>query len=453
MLVVLLWFWVVLRAHRVVPGSLRLTDALLVVVLTATYFGVWAFFVYLSRTPRQTLLTALGTSFTVVIIIALLELPAALRMVHWTLVFRILAGEGRDYESAFVLDNDLSFRRIPNLKWSGRPQSDIERGYGLPRSLREPITFTYDKWGYRNATEMEQVDVALLGDSYVEGWYVSDQQTVAVQLESRLGRPVANLGIAGYGTLQELRVLKADALSRHPRVIVWFFFEGNDLYDDQEFENFLLADAPSFEDTTPHSEGLTRYHGWRQRSFVRNGLSRIRYWISAMVPNQPPHWARSSVPSRNEELLYFAKYGSVPWTEYETERWETAMAALEEGIHSAQSQGVHVLLIYIPTKYRVYRTLVELPPGSPMAEWDVWPLREQFRAFCVSVATPCLDLTESFERVAQEGGMPYAAKDTHWSPEGHATAAAEIERFLSGRDWLAVRDASSLQSTTSDTGS
>jgi hypothetical protein len=435
-LVVLLWFWVVLLANRVVPGSLRLTDTLLVVVLTATYCGVWAFVVSLSRTPRQMLLRAVGTSFTLVIIIALLELPAALRMIHWTLVFRTLAGEGRDYESAFVLDDELSFRRIPNLEWAGRPHSDIERGYGLSRSLSEPITFTYDKWG---------------GDSYVEGWYVSDQQTVAVQLESRLERSVANLGVAGYGTLQELRVLKADALPRQPRVIVWFFFEGNDLYDDQEFENFLLADAPSSEDTTPHPEGLTRYHGWERRSFVRNGLGRIRYWIRAMVPNQPPHWARLSLPNRNKELLYFAKYGAVPWTEYEKERWEKAMAALEEGVRLARSQDVHVLPVYIPTKYRVYRNLVELPPGSPMEQWDVWPLREQFQEFCLSVATACLDLTDRFTRAAQQGGMPYAAKDTHWSPEGHATAAAEVERFLRTRDWLDVHDARS-RPITGDSG-
>ena len=52
----------------------------------------------------------------------------------------------------------------------------------------------------------------LLGDSFVEGWYVSDDQTVAAQLAARLGRPVANLGVAGYGALQALRVLRS-----HPR--------------------------------------------------------------------------------------------------------------------------------------------------------------------------------------------------------------------------------------------
>src|SRR5262249_7397729 len=56
----------------------------------------------------------------------------------------------------------------------------------------------------------------------------STDATAASQLAHRSGQCVANLGVAGYGTIQELRVLKGDALARKPKVITWFFFEGND---------------------------------------------------------------------------------------------------------------------------------------------------------------------------------------------------------------------------------
>ena len=157
-------------------------------------------------------------------------------------------------------DAELSFRRIPGLSWSGRVRSDIEQTFGLPRAAAAPITFTYDRWGYRNPLEMERAEVVLVGDSYVEGWYVDDRETVAARLAVRLGVPVANLGVAGYGTLQELRVVRSDALDRRPNVIVWVFFEGNDLYDDQHFENSRLALPPSEAEQTPHPEGLAAAH-------------------------------------------------------------------------------------------------------------------------------------------------------------------------------------------------
>lgn len=35
---------------------------------------------------------------------------------------------------------------------------------------RNLLSFTYDKWGYRNPVNLHHADVALIGDSFVEGW-------------------------------------------------------------------------------------------------------------------------------------------------------------------------------------------------------------------------------------------------------------------------------------------
>ena len=382
------------------------------------------------------LFRALGTTIILILIVLILELPAALRWVHWTVIFRGLSGEGRDYGTTYVLDQELSFRRIPNLSWKGRPASDLERGYGLPRSLTQPITFTFDRWGYRNATEMERADIVLLGDSYVEGWYVSDQQTLATQLATRIGQPVASLGVAGYGTMQELRVLQGDALSRKPRVVAWFFFEGNDLYDDQIFENFLTAEPPSPEQTVPRSEGLTRRHGWKSRSFVRNAVHWLRRWSHPVLPNRAPYWAFLSGRGDSLQRVYFADYGVFRWTEYEESRWAKATAAFQAGIKFTRDRRIDLLLVYIPTKFRVYRNFIEVPEGSPMETWGAWPLLEKFHDFCEAEAVSCIDLTGELERAIQEGGMPYAPTDTHWNAEGHAAVAAVLDREFRKLGWV-----------------
>jgi hypothetical protein len=247
-----------------------------------------------------------------------------LKLVHWTVVMRRLSGEGQDNAIAWLPDKDVGFRRIPNLRWSGRPPSDIEEAYRLPRTLATTITFTYDRWGYRNTTEMERAGIVLIGDSYVEGWYVSDDQTVASRLAHRLGQCVANLGVAGYGAMQELRVLKGDALTKNPKVIAWFFFEGNDLYNDESFEEFLAAAPP----------GLWEIN-WKQRSFTINAFHWLRRWSHPIVPNRAPFWALLRGQGGSSKRIYFSD-GGIPWTEYEESRWEKAKGTFRDGIEAAR---------------------------------------------------------------------------------------------------------------------
>ncbi|MGH9379397.1 MAG: alginate O-acetyltransferase AlgX-related protein [Thermoanaerobaculia bacterium] len=420
-----------LMAREIVPGSTELTNRLFALALPLTYVGLWASLILVSRTPRTMLVRGLVITFTVVLVLLILEIPAGLGWVHWTVVFRRLNGEAADYGTAYVHDAELSFRRIPGLTWTTRPLSDVEQGSGLPPAATERITFTYDRWGYRNAEEMEHAEIVLLGDSYVEGWYVSDEQTVATRLAARLGRSVANLGVAGYGTLQELRVLESDALARRPRTVVWFFFEGNDLYDDQTFENSRLADPPSPPETVPHPEGLATAHGWKERSLALNALRRLRRWSHPLIPNRAPYWALLPGRSGAAARIYFADYAAVPWTEFEAARWATTKAAFDEGLAFAATRGMDLVFVYIPIKYRVYRHVIEVPPDSPIRSWRVWTeLPELFRAFCASARAPCLDLTAPFERAARRGAMVYARTDTHWSAKGHDLVAAEIEAVL-----------------------
>lgn len=175
------WTILGLMARQIVPGTAALTNRLFALALPLTYAGCWALLILASRRPLGMLVRGVVVTLTLVLVLLILEVPASLRWVHWDVVFRRLSGEAADYGTAYVHDAELSFRRIPDLTWTTRPISDIEQGFGLPPAARERITFTYDRWGYRNVEEMEQAEVVLLGDSYVEGWYVSDEQTVAAR--------------------------------------------------------------------------------------------------------------------------------------------------------------------------------------------------------------------------------------------------------------------------------
>jgi hypothetical protein len=423
----LLWAAVIGLAQR---GAKPRAFALYCLAAVLTYFGAWAWAVSVSRPARLTLFRGLRTTLTLVIILACLEAPAALGLVHWGGVFGHFIPDDDYIKSRFDDDPERGWRRPPKERWSGRPPSDMERAWGLPPSLREPITFTTDGGGYRNPADLERADVALIGDSFIEGWRVSDEQTAARLLQARLGRPVANLGVAGYGPMQELVVLKQDALRLKPAAVVWFFFEGNDLYDDANFEASLGERARG---AAPAS-----HQPWRRRSFTLSALRLLGRWCDPLLPGSAPYYGTLSLPGREGQAEYFADDAAmVPWGSYEAACWDRSRKALQQAADLCRAQGARLLFCYVPIKFRVYRPFVAFPPDSPCREWGLWPLPQLFADFCRSADVPCLDLTEPLQDGLRSGQEPYMTADTHWGPEGQALVADRLAQELRRRGWLA----------------
>jgi len=423
---VLLWSLLAYVARIATVAAATATDVLFLLALPLTYVGLVGTAVHASARPRQTLIRGAALTLSLFIALTLLELAAAARLAHWELFFRWLRAE----EQHYVADPDLGFRHAANVRQSRRPRSDIEMAWGLPATRADRITVSYDRRGYHNATELDRADIVLIGDSYVEGSYVSDDQTVSSLLQARLVRPVANLGVAGYGTAQELIALNRDAMPLQPRVVIWFFFEGNDLYNDDLFESILLT--PREMRATPLTDG----HGWWRRSFVRNALAQLRLVLYPLVPGHCPHFGTVSVgPHRGQKVLFWPE-AAVPWTQFERERWDRAQHTLREAARATRERDVNLLLVYVPMKFRVYRDFIELPPGSELRDWMVWPLPDLFAQLCRAEGLACLDLTGLLRDSVRTGGMPHAPTDSHWSPEGHRLIARALEEMLTSLGWL-----------------
>jgi GDSL-like lipase/acylhydrolase family protein len=408
------------------------TNVLVALALPVTYITVLGAVVQASRRRRLALMRATALTFGLLLALGVMELAAAARLVHWELVLMFARGEQQHY----MPDPDLGFRHAPNVRWSGRPRSDVEVACGLSASRADVITVTYDGHGYRNATALARADIALIGDSYVEGGieggYVSDHEVVSSFLQERLGRSVANLGVAGYGTAQELVVLQRDAMPLAPRVVIWFFFEGNDLYNDQEFENAMLA---------PHNVRATAWtegHGWWRRSLIRAVTAQLRLMLSPFVAGYCPAFATVAAGPHAGRKVLFGPEAAAPWTDFERRRWESAQRTLQQAATVTVARGVKLLLVYVPNKFRVYRDFVNLQPYSELHRWTVWPLPELFAQFCRDNQLACLDLTGAFRAAVRAGGMPHGLTDSHWSPEGHRLVAERLEETLTSLGWLAL---------------
>jgi lysophospholipase L1-like esterase len=431
--VLVLWGATAVLSRRTDLWSILATRTLFDWAVPATLVAAGGIVVTLARKPRTAALACIMVALTLAAIVGLAEAMTALRLAHWGLIAEKIAGEDRIFSWAFTPDAELGWRRRPNDRFADPALSDIESGWAIPASRNETLTYQYDKWGYHNPESRDRADVVLIGDSYVEGAYNHGNENVARRLEARLGRPVMNMGVAGYGTKQQYAVLEKDAVRFAPRVVLFFFFEGNDLYDDATIESMQGA-APD-EGANPR-QGLAHTHEWDRRAFVPNLLRLLRRWSDPVLPNHAPYFGIARTPPHAGETVLFADYAAVTWTSFEERRWAIAAETMAKAADFARERGAEIAFLFIPIKFRVYRDHVDIPADSPMRSWGVWPTRERFAAFCAAHAVPCIDLTGEFEAAVAAGGMPYARADTHWSAEGHDLVAKRIAAEIESRGWM-----------------
>jgi hypothetical protein len=103
-----------------------------------------------------------------------------------------------------------------------------------------------DRYGFNNPDyEWDKKEsILLVGDSYVHGACVLEKDTISGQLRFLLNNnfPIINLGTDGKGPLSQFATIKEYSSLTRPKVILWFYYEGNDLLDLQtELKNKILS--------------------------------------------------------------------------------------------------------------------------------------------------------------------------------------------------------------------
>jgi len=103
----------------------------------------------------------------------------------------------------------------------------------------EYAIFPSDRYGFNNPDSVwdnKKVKWMLTGDSMTQGSCVKPGDEIAGQIRKLTQQSVINLGSGGNGPLAELAALEEYAKAREPEVVLWVYFEGNDLVGDLQFE-------------------------------------------------------------------------------------------------------------------------------------------------------------------------------------------------------------------------
>src|SRR5262245_29332244 len=427
-----LWAWTSWLARGFQKAQITRTSWAFGACLLATYADLWVLHVTWTRGRRRhAAFRAILATLVLAICLIVLEVPALLGKVHYRRFWDELTGNWSGPASEFVSDPDLAFRRVPGLRLSGRPQGDIAQSWNIPLRPERRLEFTFNSRGFRTK-ETARSDVVMLGDSYIEGHLVSDDETCSVQLARLTGLTVGNFGQSGYGSAQELRILELVGLEQKPRTVVWFFYEGNDLYDDQDFKNNQDYLESEGKENARNQKALSSRWKFKGASFTVNAFLALRRAADPIVPNQMPYFGWFKDDQDRRTRIYFHDDCEYPLGDYELGLFENTKSTFKRGKELCEKHGVSLLVGFIPTKFRVYGGPCEFPEGSACRKWKPWKLPDLFRTFCESEGMALLDLTGPMRDAARGGKLLYAPADSHWRPAGHAfVAKLLLERISS----------------------
>ncbi len=263
--------------------------------------------------------------------------------------------------------------------------------------------------------------VMLVGDSFVHGSCVAPNADIAARLRPRFGT-VLNLGVSGFGPLSMLAALKEYGEPTRPKIVVWAFFEGNDLDEDLPLERRSALLRRYMEDEA-FSQGLfSRRDEWaaRLKSHLDERLE------EAMARFDDPHEKLVNFLQlfflREKFGLDTLSLGIVPPDLDEQVVYFGAVLARSKKL--VESWGGRMVFAYLPSSERYFAASHN--GGIRQFVYD------RARALAKRLDIPVVDLAETF--AARPDPAPlFVYPGSHYSAEGYRAAADAIASELAAK--------------------
>ncbi len=362
--------------------------------------------------PAVNTLGKIGTVL-VAVVIAVAAAEWILRLEGW--------GVDPAPEHAHLLryDETIGWTKIPKgsvvYRYAGRRIHETSNSFG--GRGREPGDF-----GRR---------VLFLGDSFCEGYLVSDGDVFSSVLEKlEPGLAAINLGVAGYSTDQEYLLYQRDGARLNPQAVVLLFFD-NDVWFNSVMQEYR-ARKPMFQ----MDGGALRLAGVPvpppDRSIPAapcadcpSDLRILQLFERARQRASPASAGARERPAVPRELQVYrrsepAEIGKA---------WQLTEALLNR---LREATGNRLAVFYVPTVAAVYddswrqtRELYGMDDG-----WDIHLAESRLAEICLRLAIPMLSPTWQFREQARRGKSLYFLEDGHWNGAGHRLAAEVLARYL-----------------------
>jgi hypothetical protein len=298
--------------------------------------------------------------------------------------------------------------------------------------------------------------LAVLGDSFIEAFQVPDEQTFCAVLERELagcdafrGRSieVLNFGVSGYGTTQELLMLREYVWQYDPDLVVLAFFAGNDVRNNsRQLEPYRVR--PFY-----HTQGdqLLLDNSFRQHpDYLRARTATVRCKVALInririlqlinhVRSAGPALAEREVANRPWQLGVDLRALLEPQEPAWCAAWELTERLVAEVVEEARRHNVACWLIPIPCDVQVHpddRVRAECLAESRAedllyAERRLIAVGKRCNATVVPLAEPMRQYALQHD-VALYGFPNTTPGFGHWNAEGHRVAGRSVAEAICG---------------------
>lgn len=211
------------------------------------------------------------------------------------------------------------------------------RTLGANESGRQ-AQFTSDEMGLNNPPGLwgsGPVDIVVIGDSFAAGWGVDPEHNIAAPIRARWPRTL-NFGLTGAGPMLELGQLREYGPVTKPKVVLWLYYEGNDLLDMHRERRTLLWQymAPGFtQDLYARRDAISG----ELATFLDRRIEASSQWWS--TPLDVLRLRRVRALQRGKGSRYVPR----------PEDFENFQAALGEAHKLVGSWGGKIVLAYLPS--------------------------------------------------------------------------------------------------------
>ena len=350
---------------------------------------------------------------------------------------------------------DLAHSDIPE---QARSYPDAPPGYGDIK-----LRLTTDANGFRNTSVQKQYDIVAVGDSFVAGSHISDNQTWPHLLSQASGKSVYNLGINGSGPPTYMSNYVFFGLDLKPRIALFMIYEGNDFKED------VVLTEPTA--PTLRQRISNHFEQALASSPVTLGLRRLSHDLFERLGSTRP------VPGYAEKLSFMPiKIGSDEHTHYysiepkrviylnysvdqftNSPEWRATATILRQLVKLSLDNNITPVFIYAPSAPHVLLPLVRDSIPAEQLHYFISlkktpalpaePFRQQLFAnldseqtvmlnFCAAEKVDCLALTDALRAATQTGTQAYFSYDQHLTPAGNAIVASAVEQFLREKNLL-----------------
>jgi hypothetical protein len=326
-------------------------------------------------------------------------LAVVLPLLAISIATRAGARLGRPKSASFEQITDYD----PVLGWKPRPNLDALHAHNANVNAFRIKT---GPDGWRGRATLEDSDIVVFGDSFAAGYGVGDRDFFA---ELSHTPRIKSIGIGGYCQVQQLMWMRRLAPALKGKLVVWFVYYGNDLYDNL---------AP---DMQGYRKPFLREHGTAGE------------WEIVSTHIDPTPWPILA-PSRKAGHHYYPRLADLCSDTFLSSRaYGACEFLLREGLKVCDEVGADLVVMTIPEPLQISSGGCRYLESLGARAFDPTYPDRRLEEICTRLDLGFLAGASFLD----EGD--YLAGDCHWNERGNRRVAAALHALYASRRSTAGR--------------